>query len=153
MFDATGCEIHWVVRREHVMIHDMPSSVIEVRRAYTEAEEVALIDAVHDALVCAFEIPAGDKHVRLVAHKPHRFSHAPDLERLELYTFVSIDCFAGRSVQAKRNLYAGIVKRLASLGIPPNHVTIVLRESAAENWGIRGGQAACDVDLGFNVQV
>ncbi len=135
------------------MIHGMPSSVVEVRRLYTEAEEAAIIDAVHGALVTAFQIPEGDKHVRLVVHEPHRFLHAPNLAQPELYTFVSIDCFAGRSVQAKRDLYAEIVKRLAFLGIPPDHVTIVLRESAAENWGIRGGQAACDVDLGFNVNV
>ena len=153
MFESGGCEIHWVMGRRHVMIHDMPSSVVEVRRVYTETEEVALIDAVHDALVCAFEIPSGDKHVRLVAHKPHRFSHAPNLAKPELYTLVSIDCFAGRSVQAKRNLYAGIVDRFAALGIPPDHVTITLRESTTENWGVRGGQAACDVDLGFSVNV
>lgn len=135
------------------MIHRMPSSVVEVRRVYTEIEEVAIIDAVHDALVSAFQIPPGDKHVRLVAHEPHRFSHAPHLESPELYTFVSIDCFAGRSIAAKRNLYAEIVQRLSLLGIPSDHVTIVLRESAAENWGIRGGQAACDIDLGFDVNV
>lgn len=135
------------------MIHGMPSSVVEVRRRYTEPEEVAIIDAVHGALVAAFQIPEGDKHVRLVVHEPHRFSHAPNLTQPELYTFVSIDCFAGRSIGAKRNLYAEIVKRLSLLGIPPDHVTIVLRESATENWGIRGGQAACDVDLGFDVNV
>jgi phenylpyruvate tautomerase PptA (4-oxalocrotonate tautomerase family) len=131
----------------------MPSSLVEVRRRYTEAEEVAIIDAVHDALVAAFRIPAGDKHVRLVAHEPHRFSHAPQLADPARYTLVSIDCFAGRSVQAKRNLYTEIVDRLAALGIPRDHCTSVLRESATENWGIRGGRAACDVDLGFEVTV
>jgi hypothetical protein len=34
-----------------------------------------------------------------------------------------------------------------------DHVSVSLRESPTENWGIRGGQAACDVDLGFNVKV
>jgi phenylpyruvate tautomerase PptA (4-oxalocrotonate tautomerase family) len=131
----------------------MPSSLIEVRRRYTPAEDVAIIDAVHGALVAAFQIPSKDKHVRLVAHEPHRFSHAPNLAKPELFTLVSIDCFAGRSVQAKRNLYGEIVSRLAALGIPRDHVTIVLRESATENWGIRGGHAACDIDLGFNVNV
>lgn len=131
----------------------MPSTIIEVRRRYRAAEETAIIDAVHDALVSAFEIPRGDKHVRLVSHEPHRFSHPPTLAQPELYTFVAIDCFAGRSVQAKRNLYREIVDRLRTLGIPSDHITIALRESAAENWGVRGGQAACDVDLGFNVNV
>jgi hypothetical protein len=28
-----------------------------------------------------------------------------------------------------------------------------LRELRGENWGVRAGQAACDVDLGFRVDV
>jgi len=45
------------------------------------------------------------------------------------------------------------VGRLAAFDIPADHITILLRESALENWGIRGGQAACDVGLGFDVNV
>lgn len=43
--------------------------------------------------------------------------------------------------------------RLEALGVPRDHVTVTLHESPTENWGIRGGQAACDVDLGFVVDV
>lgn len=131
----------------------MPSSQIEVRRQYGRADEVALIDAVHEALVAAFRIPPGDKHVRLVVHEPHRFATAPRLSQPDFYTLVTIDCFAGRSIDAKRSLYREIVDRLIPFGIPRDHVTIVLRESAGENWGIRGGAAACDVDLRFDVGV
>lgn len=131
----------------------MPSSLIEVRKPYTVAEEVALIDAVHAALVAAFQIPEEDKHVRLVSHEPHRFAYSPKLANPDLYTLVTIDCFVGRSVQAKRNLYGEIVNRLGDFRIPADHITILLRESALENWGVRGGQAACDVDLGFDVNV
>lgn len=131
----------------------MPSTIIEVRRRYEPSQEVAIIDAVHAALVSAFRIPDGDKHVRLVVHEPHRFAVAPGLATPENYTLVGIDCFAGRSVEAKRNLYRHITRNLATVGIPPDHVTILLRESALENWGIRGGQAASDVDLGFDVTV
>jgi phenylpyruvate tautomerase PptA (4-oxalocrotonate tautomerase family) len=131
----------------------VPSALIEVRKLYTAAEEAALIDAVHAALVAAFQIPEEDKHVRLVCHEPHRFAYSPKLATPDLYTLVTIDCFVGRSVQAKRNLYGEIVNRLGALRIPADHITILLRESALENWGVRGGQAACDVDLGFDVNV
>lgn len=131
----------------------MPSSLVEVRRTYTVAEEVALMDAVHDSLVAAFRIPEEDKHVRLMAYEPHRFTTSADKAHPELATRVTIDCFSGRSREAKRNLYREIVERFEALGIPRNHVTILLRESDAENWGIAGGQAACDVDLGFTVTV
>lgn len=131
----------------------MPSTLIEVRRQYSEAEETALLDAVQGALVAAFRIPPEDRNVRLVVHEPHRVACSPRLSDPEYFTFVSIDCFAGRSLDAKRKLYAEIVDRLAALGIPRDHVTINLREITAENWGIRGGQAGCDVDLGFEVKV
>jgi phenylpyruvate tautomerase PptA (4-oxalocrotonate tautomerase family) len=131
----------------------MPWALIEVRRQWSREEETAIIDAVHAALVAAFRIPAKDKHVRLQVHEPHRFAHPPTLAEPEYATLVSVDCFAGRSVEAKRRLYGEIVDRLEPLGIPRDHVSITLRESPTENWGIRGGQAACDVDLGFNVKV
>lgn len=131
----------------------MPTVLIEVRRRWSEAEEVGIVDAVHDALVAAFRIPPQDKHVRLVVHEPHRFACSPRLADPEFATLVTVDCFAGRSVEAKRRLYAGIVERLRLFGIPPEAVLITLRESPAENWGIRGGQAACDVELGFDVRV
>jgi phenylpyruvate tautomerase PptA (4-oxalocrotonate tautomerase family) len=131
----------------------MPSALVEIRRLCSEQEEVAMIEAVHDALVVAFRIPPQDRDVRLVSHEPHRFAVSPRLERPELATLVTVDCFVGRSVEAKRTLYAAVVDRFEALGVPRDHVTITLRESPAENWGIRGGQAACDVDLGFDVHV
>lgn len=130
----------------------MPSSLVEVRRLYTDAEEVAIIDAVHDALVTAFGIPPAEKRVRLLVHAPHRFSCSAHLTRPELATLVTIDCVAGRSVELKRNLYAEIVDRLAGCDIPADHVTILLREGGPENWGVSGGQAMCDVDPRFKGQ-
>lgn len=82
-----------------------------------------------------------------------RFAHPPSLAKPEYLTLVHIDCFEGRSVDAKRALYCEIVTRLEPLGIPADHVSITVRDIPTSNWGIRGGQAACDVDLGFDVEV
>lgn len=131
----------------------MPNSVIEIRRTYSRDEETALIEAVHAALIAAFDVPADGRCVRLLVHEPHRFACPANLADPERYTLVTIDCFAGRSLQAKRALYRGIVERLAALGIPGDHVAIVVRENTKENFGIRGGRAACDVDLGYTVTV
>ncbi|MGB2949385.1 MAG: tautomerase family protein [Rhodococcus sp. (in: high G+C Gram-positive bacteria)] len=131
----------------------MPSSLIEVRCTHDRATETAIIDAVHEALVTAFAIPETDKHIRLLVHDPARFAVPPTLAFPQLYTLVTIDCYAGRSVDAKRRLYTEIVRRLGELGIPADHVTIVVRGHTTDNWGIRGGQAACDVDLCFTVEV
>jgi phenylpyruvate tautomerase PptA (4-oxalocrotonate tautomerase family) len=131
----------------------MPHVLVEVRWEYSEAEEVALMDAVHSALRTAFRIPPSDRHVRLVAHEPHRFACPPGKTQPDRYTLVSVDAFAGRSLDAKRALYREIVESLEPLGIPRDHVSIVVRDIALTNWGIRGGVAACDVDLGFDVNV
>jgi phenylpyruvate tautomerase PptA (4-oxalocrotonate tautomerase family) len=131
----------------------MPSVLVEIRRLVGMEEEVAIIEAVHSALRTAFKIPPGDRNLRLVAHDPHRFSYPPHLQKPELFTLVNIDAFLGRSLDAKRALYTNIVENLSRIGIPKDHIIIVIREIPAENWGIRSGQAACDVDLGFKVNV
>lgn len=131
----------------------MPHVLIEVRRECPQAEEIALMDAVHEALRRAFRIPEKDRHVRLLVHEPHRFAVPPDKEQPELFTQVSIDAFEGRSIEAKRDLYREIVEGLERLGIPRDHVSVVVRDIPRANWGIRGGQAASDVDLGFDVNV
>ena len=131
----------------------MPSVLIEVRRNTTQEQEIALMEAAHKALRDAFKILPTDRNVRLLVHEPHRFACPPDRDHPEAYTHISIDAFAGRTLDAKRKLYAGIVENLEPLGIPRNHVKIMLREIPAENWGIRGGKAGCDVELGFKIDV
>lgn len=131
----------------------MPATLIEVRRRYSQEQEIAIIEAVHSALVASFRIPPADKTVRLVVHEPHRMTCSPRLANPDLFTLVSIDAFAGRSLDAKRSLYKAIVTNLEPLGIPQTHVKILLRELPKGNWGIRGGQAGCDVELGFKVEV
>ncbi len=131
----------------------MPSVLIEVRREYTPEEETEIMEAVHSALKSAFRILPGDRNVRLIAHAPHRFMCPPSKRQPDRYTHISIDAFEGRSLEAKRNLYKQIVDNLEELGIPRDHVKILMREIPHENWGIRGGRAGCDVELGFELQV
>ena len=131
----------------------MPSTLIEIRRPASPEEVEALIAAVHDSLVAAFRIPAGDRNIRLATFEPHCMVRGLGLQNADRYTRVTIDCFAGRTVAAKRHLYREVVERLGQLGTPAENISILLRESPLENWGIDGGRAACDVDLGFAVDV
>jgi phenylpyruvate tautomerase PptA (4-oxalocrotonate tautomerase family) len=130
----------------------MPRVLIEVRRHYNTDEEVAILDAVFDALCSAFRQTPSDRNVRLMVYEPHRFACPPERCSPERYTHIAIDAFAGRSRDAKRALYRAIVENLEPLGIPRDHVSIVLREVPRENWGLRGGQAACDVDMASAIE-
>lgn len=130
----------------------MPSTLIEVRRSYTADQQVALIDAVHAALVAAFRIPHEDRFIRLMEFEPHAMVNGLHAGVADTYTRVTIDCFAGRSIDAKRALYREVVERLGAHGIPTEHISILLRESPPENWGA-GGLPASDYDLGFDINV
>ncbi|MXY43080.1 MAG: tautomerase family protein [Dehalococcoidia bacterium] len=129
----------------------MPNATIEVRRHYTPTEESAIIDAVHAAMMQGLKIPEWDKTVRLIVHETHRFPEISD--KGERYTLIEIDLISGRSLEAKKALYQAIVKNLKPFGIPGDQIKILLRESPAENWGIKGGVPASEVDLGFDVNV
>jgi phenylpyruvate tautomerase PptA (4-oxalocrotonate tautomerase family) len=129
----------------------MPDVLIEVRGDWVGRDKARFIDAVHAALVETIRIPPADKVLRFVAHAPDDFITPPAYG--EKFTRIEITLFAGRSLEAKRKLYKAIVRNLEPFGVPPKDVKIVLIEVPAENWGIRGGHAACDIDLGFEIRV
>ncbi|NNM51805.1 MAG: hypothetical protein HKM02_06220 [Pseudomonadales bacterium] len=66
---------------------------------------------------------------------------------------VEITIFPGRLLEAKRKLYRLMVDRLGDLGILPDDVIIVLHELPLDNWEIRDGLPASDIDLGFDLNV
>lgn len=129
----------------------MPIAKIEVRKSRPPEEVTALIDAVYQAQLEALKIPKDDKQIRYIEHKPEHFAVPPS--KSDNYTLVEILMFPGRSLNAKRNLYQGIVRRFGELGIAPGDVMIVLNEPPLDNWGVRGGIPGSEVDLGFNLEV
>jgi hypothetical protein len=54
---------------------------------------------------------------------------------------------------AKRALYQAIVRNLVALDVPAFDVKITLIETPPDNWGLRGGMAASEIDLGFKIDV
>jgi phenylpyruvate tautomerase PptA (4-oxalocrotonate tautomerase family) len=128
----------------------MPLAKVEVRKPRSPEDIQAVIDAIYWAQRDALQVPATDRQVRYIEHRPEHFAAPPG--KSDNYTVVEISLFPGRSVDAKRALYQGIVKRLEPLGIPRDEVFVVLHEPPLENWGM-GDHAACDIDLGFNLNV
>jgi phenylpyruvate tautomerase PptA (4-oxalocrotonate tautomerase family) len=131
----------------------MPSAIVDVRREYTPEQETYLLESVHQAIVRAFNVASTHRNVTLVVHLPHRFLGRTDCLTPEWLTNVSIFLLPGRSPDAKRKLYRFITEAFAVVGIPPSCVLIRLFELPAENFGVRGGQALCDVELGYPVNV
>ncbi|MFN3460092.1 MAG: tautomerase family protein [Oceanibaculum sp.] len=128
----------------------MPNTLIATRSGWIR-DPYAVIDAVHDALREALKIPDWDRTVRLIEHEPSHFAIPPG--RGQNYTIVEVTMFSGRSFEAKRALYEAIVRNLGGLGIAATDIKITLIETPMENWGIRGGKPASEVNLGFQVAV
>jgi phenylpyruvate tautomerase PptA (4-oxalocrotonate tautomerase family) len=103
-------------------------------------ERQRLFQAVHDALMEAFQIPDDDRTQRIVEHEPENFEIPPGSSHP--YTLIEITAFPGRSADAKRNLYRTLVQRLGEIAIDPRDVSVVILEPALESWGVRGGHSA-----------
>lgn len=128
----------------------MPIVHVHVRAGRTAAEKKAILDGLHAALVEAFRIPDHDRHQLLHEHAAADF----ETRHGDGAVLVELSVFAGRSLDAKRRLYEAIVRNLErGAGVDPAKVLIVLHEPPLENWGIRGGRAAADVQIGFKLDV
>jgi len=129
----------------------MPDVRVDVRRGWSQGEKQALLEAVHGAMVEALKIPEWDKVLFLNEHAPEEFLIPPG--KSDKFARVEITMFPGRSLEAKRHLYQAVVRNLEALGVPRAEVKIVLLEPPMENWGVRGGQMASEVNLGYEVGV
>jgi phenylpyruvate tautomerase PptA (4-oxalocrotonate tautomerase family) len=129
----------------------MPLIRVEIRQGWSPAEKAGLLDAIHAAAVEALKIPDEDRTQILTEHPAEAFEIPPG--KGDRFALVEVTMFAGRSLDAKRRLYRAVVANLGRLGIPPSDVLIVLHEVPLEDWGVRGGMPASDVDLGFEVGV
>lgn len=130
----------------------MPLVKIEILKGKTDDHKKAILDGVHDALVHAIKIPDYDRSQRIYELDKANFEY-PET-KTDNITLIEITMFQGRSLTAKKELYKAITENLAqNPGIDGNDITIVLYEPPLENWGIKGGKPASEVDLGFEIKV
>ena len=129
----------------------MPDILVEVRGSWLEGRQAGFLDALHEAFVSALKYPSGDKLLRLVEHAPACFAIPHGMG--DKFTRIEIVLFAGRSLDAKRALYQVATQALRPFGVPASDVKIVLIEIPTANVGFRGGKAACDIDLGYALEV
>ncbi len=129
-----------------------PLVKIEILKGNSKEYKKAILDAVHDSLVESFKIPDYDRFQRIYELGKDNFEIPSN--KSEQAVLIELTIFPGRSLDTKKALYKNIVDRLAkNPGIDGNDVTIVLYEPPLENWGVRGGKPASEVDLGFKIDV
>lgn len=128
----------------------MPSTRITTG-IWARGSETRVIEAVQAALLSSLKLPDYDRDVVLDMYEAD--TRILPTGRSERYTRIEIMMFSGRSIDAKRLLYRTLVANLSEMGVPANEIKIILVEVPAENWGLRGGLPASEIDLGFKVDV
>jgi len=128
----------------------MPSTRI-VTGSWARGSEGKVLEAVQAALVSALRIPEKDRDVVIDTYD--ETTRIVMTGRSQRYTRVEVTLFAGRSMDAKKALYQAVVANLAELGVPETEVKTTLIEVSTENWGLRGGYPASELDLGFKIDV
>lgn len=129
----------------------MPDVLIEVRGDWLKGRKTDFIEAIEDGIASSLKSPKDDKILRLIEHSPDNFlipTWAGDR-----FTHIEITMFKGRSIEVKRELYRTIVKNIESFGVSPNDVKIILLEVSSSEVGMRGGRAACDLDIGYDIAI
>ena len=129
----------------------MPDILVEVRGSWLDGKQAAFLEAIHQAVVEALRTPNDEPLARLIEHPAS--SYLTPFSAGEHFTRIEIVLFKGRSLDAKRELYRALVRNLYPFKVPAEDVKVVLLEITTENVGFRGGQAACDLNLGYALQV
>ena len=122
----------------------MPLATLTISEPKSAVFKAPVLDAVHAALV-ASGVPLTDKFQRVIELTPEDFRFDPsypDLQSPRDKDFVLIEILwsVGRSVKVKRKLLTELMALLADSGLNPEHVMVVFKETAWENWAFGGGR-------------
>jgi phenylpyruvate tautomerase PptA (4-oxalocrotonate tautomerase family) len=122
----------------------MPLIRIDVLQGRTEAEINSLLDAVHRAVVKAFDVPQTDRYQVLTEHNLRRLV-AQDtglgIVRTEKLTQVSVTT-RPRSDESKRKFYSELTAELAAnCGTGANDVIVSITTNSDSDWSFGNGVA------------
>jgi phenylpyruvate tautomerase PptA (4-oxalocrotonate tautomerase family) len=108
---------------------------------YNETQRKAMGEAVYQALRDV-GVPEGDRFQALAETELVFDPHYLGIERTDGFVAVQITWNTGRSVEQKKQLYAGIATRMsATAGVLPADILINLIEVPRENWSFGNGEA------------
>ncbi|NGX05803.1 tautomerase family protein [Mycobacteroides franklinii] len=122
----------------------MPLVRIELTSDRSRAEQRAIADAVHDALVTVLKIPARDRFQIITAHDPADII-AEDaglgFQRSGRVVIVHIFTQAGRSTETKQRIFAELAKRLAAVDVDGADLFVAISENGPQDWSFGFGSA------------
>jgi 4-oxalocrotonate tautomerase family enzyme len=127
----------------------MPLVKVEIEKGHNRDFLISLIESTMDCVQKILKLPSDDRNIRLTEYDKGLFLMKPPYRLI-----IEISMFSGRTLDTKRELYLLIVNTLQNkLGIDKSEVFILINEQPKDNWGIRGGTPASEIDLGFKVEI
>ena len=123
----------------------MPFVRIDLPASTSAAHIAAVSEAVHQAMVDTFNVPLADRFQTITRRAPDELVCTPEflgVRHSAHVVLVQITCSPGRSLDAKKALYALMVQRIAGTSkFAANDVIINLVETVRENWSFGNGIA------------
>ncbi|HYA20003.1 MAG TPA: tautomerase family protein [Burkholderiales bacterium] len=122
----------------------MPLVTLTVRKPKSQAFKTGILEAVHSSLISA-GVPAADKFQRVIELDAEDFRfdpQYPDMKsrRTDDFALIEILWSVGRSVKVKKKLLEELMGALSKLGLNPENVMVVFKETTWENWAFAGGR-------------
>lgn len=127
----------------------MPTVKIELLKGKDHQSLKAMMSIIMDSVVEVLQLSSDDRNIRLLEFEPGFFEMKSPYQVL-----IEICMFVGRTKETKKKLYQTIVNRLEEKKLfEKDQVFITINELPMENWGVRGGIPADEINLGFKVEV
>ncbi|MFD1362440.1 tautomerase family protein [Lentibacillus salinarum] len=122
----------------------MPLLKFDVIEGRTDDELKKLLDAAHDAVVKAFEVPDRDRYQIVHQHKEDEMiiqDTGLNFERSQNVVVISVRT-SQRSDKQKRAFYRILADELqAQCGIEPNDIMVSITTNGAADWSFGFGEA------------
>lgn len=122
----------------------MPLIRISLPDTYTELEQQAISDGLHESLVQCFDVPEKDRFHIIEVLPTRQLVMDPDYMapdgRSDAALIVQVTAGRVRSEAQRRAFYGELVKRLeSSVGIRPVDVMVVISTNQAAEWSFSQG--------------
>ena len=127
----------------------MPFIRTSVHRETSAAQRAGIVQAIHEALIEAIGMPAGELFNMITSYESDEFFFSRTFNgysRSNKPVVVEITMRRGRSDAMKRELYRLIAKNISeSTSIQPSDIFIFTHENDYSDWSVGGGNFAMNI--------